>query len=100
MSKAAKKAREENMRYIIRKVRHAMLCTGTPPESVDERLGWKRGRTRALVRGWPSRPVRLQRGHTPWFKMRLDDISDICLACGGEMDFRLEPIKEVEEEVA
>jgi len=96
----SKEAREATRRYIIRKVRHAMLCSGTTPEMVDGRLGWRRGTTRSLVRGWPSRPHKIKGNTKRPNLMTLNDVSDICFACGGEMNVRLVPIEDVEREGA
>lgn len=92
----AQKAREAVRLSIIRKMRHMLLCKGVPPESVDERLGWEFGRTRAIVRGWPARPTRkLKRKWAHRFvnDVTLDKISDIGVACGCELEFRLEAHK-------
>jgi hypothetical protein len=90
----AQKARDATRMYIIRKMRHMLLCRGVPPESVDDRLGWDSGRTRAIVRGWPARPTRKlkrKRAHRFVNDVTLDRMSDIALACGCEFDIALEP---------
>lgn len=77
---------------VRRKVRHAMLCKGVPPEAVDDVLRWPPGKTRSIVGGWPARPTkRLKRKWARRFvdDFTLDSISDIGVACGVEFRLRL-----------
>ena len=81
---------------VRRKVRHAMLCKGVPPETVDDTLRWPLGMARSIIGGWPAAPTR--RLKRKWARRFVDDftldkISDIGAACGVEFSFRVVPVE-------